>query len=122
VPDTTHAVVVYDGDCGICEKCAELMRKWAPQLNVQSHYEYGLQEIDAVLFVSGGTQFSGAPAVSKILRSCRSHFLRLIGHIMRLYVVRTIAALVYSLVARNRARISRLLGLNACGIPNQRNS
>jgi predicted DCC family thiol-disulfide oxidoreductase YuxK len=98
------------------------MRRWAPQLEVQSHYDYGLQEIDAVLFVSGDGKFSGAPAVSKILRSCRSRFLRLIGQVMRLYVFRSIAALVYSLVARNRARISRLFGLNACGIPNQRSS
>lgn len=122
MPEATHAVVVYDGDCGICEKCAELMRKWAPQLDVQSHYEYGLQEINAVLFVVGDTQFSGAPAVSQILRSCRSRFLRISGFVMRLYVIRTVAALVYSLVARNRARISRLFGLNACGIPTQRNS
>ena len=122
MPKTTHAVVVYDGDCGICEKCAVLMRKWAPQLDVQSHYEYGLQEINAVLFVSGDTQFSGAPAVSRILRLCRSRFLQVIGHVMRFYGVRTIAAVIYSLVARNRARISRLFGLNACGIPTQRDS
>lgn len=115
-------MVVYDGDCGICEKCAVLMRRWAPQLNVQSHYEYGLHEINAVLFISDGTQLSGAPAVSRILRVCRSRSLQLIGHVMRFYGVRTIAAVVYSLVARNRARISRLFGLNACGIPTQRNS
>lgn len=98
------------------------MRRWAPQLEVQSHYDYGLKEISAVLYMSGDTQLSGAPAVSRILRSCRSRLLRLIGYVMRLYIIRTIAALVYSLVARNRARISRLFGLNACGIPDQRSS
>jgi predicted DCC family thiol-disulfide oxidoreductase YuxK len=121
-PKQQHAIVVYDGDCGICEKCAVWIRRRAPQVEVKSHFDHGLQHIDAVLFESQGQQFSGAPAVSKILLSCKSRLLRFIGHFMRLYVIRNIAAIVYSLVARNRARISRMFGLTACGIPTQRDS
>jgi hypothetical protein len=53
------------------------------------------------------------------LKSADSGVYRVIGVVIGLPGVRSIAQIVYSLVARNRRHISRLLGMNACGLPQQ---
>jgi predicted DCC family thiol-disulfide oxidoreductase YuxK len=112
-------VVVYDGDCGICEASARWIIAHIPSVDVVSHHQYGLAHIGSVWFVSDAGRLEGAMAVSAILKSANSGTYRAIGVVMGLPVVRSIAAVVYSLVARNRRHISRLLGMNACGLPQQ---
>ena len=112
-------VVVYDGDCGICEASARWIIAHIPSVDVVSHHQYGLAHIGSVWFVSDAGRFEGAMAVSAILKSANSGTYRAIGVVIGLPVVRSIAAVVYSLVARNRRHISRLLGMNACGLPQQ---
>jgi hypothetical protein len=112
-------VVVYDGDCGICEASARWIIAHIPSIDVVSHHQYGLAHIGSVWFVSGAGRLEGAMAVSAILKSANSGTYRAIGVVIGLPVVRSIAAVVYSLVARNRRHISRLLGMNACGLPQQ---
>lgn len=112
----TSDVVVYDGDCGICEASARWITSHVPGLRVISHHAHGLEHIDAVLLVSSGGNFEGAVAVAAILGRARSRFLRIIGVLMGLPVIRTLAGVVYGLVARNRRRLSRMLGLRACAI------
>ena len=110
-------VVVYDGDCGICEASARWIIAHIPSIDVVSHHQYGLTYIGSVWFVSDAGRLEGAMAVSAILKSANSGTYRAIGVVIGLPVVRSIAAVVYSLVARNRRHISRLLGMNACGLP-----
>jgi predicted DCC family thiol-disulfide oxidoreductase YuxK len=112
-------VVVYDGDCGICEASARWIIAHIPSVDVVSHHQYGLAHIGSVWFVSDAGRLEGAMAVSAILKSANSGTYRAIGVVIGLPVVRSIAAVVYSLVARNRRHISRLLGMNACGLPQQ---
>lgn len=112
-------VVVYDGDCGICEASARWIIAHIPSVDVVSHHQYGLAHIGSVWFVSDAGRLEGAMAVSAILKSANSGAYRAIGVVIGLPGVRSIAAVVYSLVARNRRHISRLLGMNACGLPQQ---
>jgi len=110
-------VVVYDGDCGICEASAGWITGHIPNVDVVSHHQYGLTHIGAVWFVTDAGRLEGAVAVSAILQLADSWMYRTLGVIIGLPGVRFIAGLVYSLVARNRKHISRLLGMNACGLP-----
>ena len=114
-----NPVVVYDGDCGICEASARWIIAHVPSIDVVSPHQYGLAHIGSVWFVSDAGRLEGAMAVSAILKSANSGTYRAIGVVIGLPVVRSIAAVVYSLVARNRRHISRLLGMNACGLPQQ---
>jgi len=110
-------VVVYDGDCGICEASAGWIIDHIPGIEVVSHYQYGLSHIGAVWYVTDAGRLEGAVAVSAILKMAHSRVYRAIGLIIGLPGIIFIAGLVYSLVARNRRHISRLLGMNACGLP-----
>lgn len=109
-------VVVYDGDCGICEASGRWITAHVPNVAVVSHHQYGLDQIDAVWFVTGARRFEGAPAIAQILRRAESRVLRGAGFVIGLPLVRTVAAVVYLLVARNRRRLSVMLGMRACGI------
>lgn len=108
--------VVYDGDCGICEASANWITARVPGVRVISHRAHGLDRIDAVMFVSSDGTLEGSVAVAAILRHARSRFVRAIGMVMGLPVIRTVASLVYGVIARNRRRLSRLLGLRACAV------
>ena len=110
-------VVVYDGDCGICEASARWIIVHVPSVEVVSHHQYGLTHIGSVWFVTDSGRLEGATAVSAILKLADSGVYRAMGVVIGLPGVRSIAKVVYSLVARNRRHISRLLGMNACGLP-----
>ena len=110
-------VVVYDGDCGICEASARWILDHIPSVDVVSHHQYGLTHIGSVWFVTGSGRLEGAAAVSAILKSADPRAYRAIGIFIGLPGVLFIAGLVYSLFARNRRHISRLFGMNACGLP-----
>ncbi|MSO15216.1 MAG: hypothetical protein CK521_07175 [Acidimicrobium sp.] len=110
-------VVVYDGDCGICEASGRWIIAHIPAVDVVSHHQYGLTHIGAVWYVTDTGRLEGAVAVSAILQLANSRVYRAIGVVIGLPGVRLIAGLVYALVARNRRHISRLLGMNACGLP-----
>lgn len=113
----TKPVVVYDGDCGICEASAKWVTTNVPSVGVVSHHQHGLASIDSVWFVTEDIRLEGAPAVSAILRAADSRFIRALGVTIGLPGVLFISKLIYSLVARNRRRISQILGMNACGLP-----
>jgi predicted DCC family thiol-disulfide oxidoreductase YuxK len=112
-------VVVYDGDCGICEASARWILTHVTSVDVVSHHQYGLTHIGSVWFVTANGRLEGAAAVSAILKSADARAYRTIGVLIGLPGVLFIAGLVYSLVARNRRHISRLLGMNACGLPSR---
>ena len=112
-----QSVVVYDGDCGICEASAGWIVDHVPTVDVVSHHQYGLTHIGSVWFVTDNGRLEGATAISAILKLANARIYRAIGVVIGLPGVHFIAGLVYALVARNRRHISRLLGMNACGLP-----
>lgn len=118
----TNAVLVYDGDCGMCEKCAGWIRAHMTHVQVVSHHVHGVKDLSAVLLVEGDAHHEGADAIARMLITSPLRRYALIGHIMNTVGIRSIARVVYSLVARNRSRISRMLGLTACAVDGQRTS
>ena len=110
-------VLVYDGDCGLCERSADMARRRAHGLTVRDHRTHGLDAIDAVIYLADGREYAGAPAVARLLADFDGRAWRLLGRFISLPLVRTVAAGVYFAVARNRRRLSRLFGLRACGLP-----
>lgn len=113
----SQSIVVYDGDCGICEASAQWIKRHVPVLRVVSHYEYGLEHIYSVWLVTSTGRREGAAAVAEILRISDVPVMRVLGRIISLPIVRTLAAGVYWVIARNRRYLSKLFGLKACGIP-----
>jgi predicted DCC family thiol-disulfide oxidoreductase YuxK len=110
-------VVVYDGDCGICEASAGFIRRHIPNVDVMSHREYGVSYLSSVWFVTFSGRFEGSVAVAKILRVSDKRVLRIAGGFLSLPVIRLIARVVYFFVAKNRRTISKMLRLKACAVP-----
>ncbi len=110
-------VVVYDGDCGICEWSAHWIRRNVPNVSVQSHVEYGVSYLPSVWFVTWAGRLEGADAVASILKRSSVRVARVAGTVIGLPVVRIVARGVYFVIARNRRHISRMLGLKACSLP-----
>lgn len=111
------AIVVYDGDCGICEASASWIIRHIPNVEVQSHRQYGVNELSSVWFIDNGHKTTGAQAVARILMRADAWYLRFAGRLLTFIGIRQVAACVYWLVARNRRRISRMFGLKSCGLP-----
>jgi len=112
-------VVVYDGDCGICEWSAGWITRNVPGVDVVSHQQYGVAHLSSVWFVTWAGRFEGAAAVSEILKRSRLKSSRLIGSFIGLPMIRTLASVVYFVIAKNRRTISRLFGLRACSLPSK---
>lgn len=113
----TADVVVYDGDCGICEWSATWIKKNVPNVDVVSHREYGVSYLPSVWFITWSGRYEGAGAVSEILKRSNSKPFRVFGLFIGLPVVKTVASGVYFVIAKNRRTISRLFGLRACSLP-----
>lgn len=111
------SILVYDGDCGLCERAADVARRRAPGVTVRDHRTHGLDAIDAVIYVRGDRTLTGAPAIASLLRDFTGRGWRALGTVLGLPVVRIVAAGAYWVIARNRRRLSRILGLRACGLP-----
>ncbi|MCY4104807.1 MAG: DCC1-like thiol-disulfide oxidoreductase family protein [bacterium] len=112
-------VLVYDGDCGFCQRCADWI---APRLVVDAAVvasqraplaALGLnpeQAADAAWWIDGdGTQHRGHLAITAALGACGGSWARL-GRTLTWPGISLLAAGVYELVARNRHR----LGCKSC--------
>lgn len=113
----SNAVVVYDGDCGICEASSRWILRHVDSVSVLSHREYGLEHLGSVWLVSDRGRLEGARAVAALLKMARGKLLNVVGVVIDLPVVRTLAAGVYYLIARNRRHLSRLFRMKACAVP-----
>jgi len=114
------ATCIFDGDCGFCSRCVS----WASRRSDVTFEPfqradltaYGITEeaaATAVHFVQAdGHVVRGAAAVAAVLRECRGGW-PLLGMLMRLPGIRSIAEVAYRLIARNR---HRLPGPAACAI------
>jgi predicted DCC family thiol-disulfide oxidoreductase YuxK len=117
----SDGVVVYDGDCGVCQASARWIERQIPSLSVQSHYEYGVEELGSVWLVTDSYSYEGAHAVAHILMLSTRKWMRVFGRMLNAPVVRLVASGVYRVIARNRRHISRALGMNACAVASQKN-
>lgn len=112
----TAPELVFDGDCGICTVSAAWVDRNCPGVTTVSHHERGMTTIDKVIWIDGAERREGARAVAAVLRRARRRRHRALGTLVGLPPVRPVAEVVYLLVARNRSRISRIVGAKACGV------
>ena len=95
--------LLYDGDCRFCtDSIGWLRRRFDPAAETQP-----AEDLDAVTWVDGDLRSSGADAVAAWLRTSRR--LRPLVRLIPLGL--PLGRRLYPVVARNRARLSRLTGL-----------
>ena len=117
--------LLFDGDCGICTRSAEIARKMDERFIIEPYQIF--PEIELKIFgityakcaksvqviTRKGRVYSGAFAVNYFLWQ-RSHWPLLVGLIYAVPVLLLIEVIGYRLVEKNRHRLSRWLGLKAC--------
>lgn len=105
--------LLYDPDCGFCTRCAGLLQRWRLGCTVLPMDDgllarHGVDPARAareIPFVDGdGGVLHGSAAIAAALRTGPLPA-RLAGRMLQLPVVRSVAAVVYRVVARNRHRL-----------------
>ena len=118
-------MLIYDGDCGFCQRTLDAMKKrlatWprtAPyqRLNLDQHGVRSQDAARAMLWVEPGMPpLVGAAAFARLFREQPQLRWRALGRMMALPGMSHFAAIVYRTVARHRHRL--LSGTSACGRP-----
>ena len=113
-------VLVYDGDCAFCTRCARVLERIGPDAEIVALQFTDLAELgitdeqatDAVQWVQiDGTVRSGHEAIAAMLNTA-GRIWRIIGRMVLVPGISWMAARVYRLVARNRYRLPG--GTSAC--------
>lgn len=120
---TGDLVVHFDDDCGFCSACVRLLARisdasvrYQPARLLDDPVLARLSEV-AIIVTGAQGAASGVDGVAAVLGRCGPAG-RLAGALLRLPGLHLVAGVVYALVARNRQRISRRLGLKAaCDLP-----
>jgi predicted DCC family thiol-disulfide oxidoreductase YuxK len=118
------STLVFDGDCGICQASVDLLARLGCAATPVPSWEWVRTHPDdddrcrsSVLLVRpDGTTLVEERAVAGVLRECRRPGPWLAA-VVELPGVRVLARHVYRFVAAHRGRISRLVGRDACAIP-----
>ncbi|HEX5928451.1 MAG TPA: DUF393 domain-containing protein [Solirubrobacterales bacterium] len=120
-------VLLYDGDCAFCTRCAGLLERIGPAAEIVPWQFADLDELgvteaqasEAVQLVAvDGAVRAGHEAIAAVLLSA-GRFWRAIGRVLLLPGLSAVAAMVYRLVADNRYRLPG--GTPACALdPAQR--
>jgi predicted DCC family thiol-disulfide oxidoreductase YuxK len=106
-------VLVYDGDCAFCTKCARVLERIGPDAEIVAWQFTDLAELgvteeqatDAVQWVQiDGTVRSGHEAMAAMLKTA-GRIWKIIGRMILLPGISWMAAKVYRLVAENRYRL-----------------
>jgi len=106
-------VLVYDGDCAFCTKCARVLERIGPDAEIVAWQFTDLAELgvteeqatDAVQWVQiDGTVSSGHEAIAAMLKTA-GRIWKIIGRMILLPGISWMAAKVYRLVAENRYRL-----------------
>jgi predicted DCC family thiol-disulfide oxidoreductase YuxK len=117
-----QSIVIYDGDCGICEKCRTLIERldWFSRLQCLPLQEMALYsrfpllkyedcQRELKLIEEASPIIGGADAVIKI---CLKLPLMIpVGALFSLPLFKQVARWLYPIVASNRYRISSTCGL-----------
>ena len=121
--DADRPLLIFDGDCGFCTTSARTGQRWLGLEHVEPWQFLDLDTLpvteadclQAVQWVAvDGTVASAHEAVIAALRHAGGRW-AVLGRLMALPGVRSIAAVVYRLVARYRYRMPG--GTPACRLP-----
>lgn len=109
--------VIYDGECGLCRRSVERLRRWdtTDRLRLLPFQAPGVMDrypdIDEAefrkavqLIAPDGRRWSGADAVEKALEQTRA---RPLAWLFKLPFARPIARRGYRWIARNRSKLAR---------------
>jgi predicted DCC family thiol-disulfide oxidoreductase YuxK len=107
--------LVYDGECGFCQRWARwLGRRVDPgttfvafqDLDDLSRYGLVRAEVERASYwiEPDGRRFGGNRSIAKVLQRARGGW-RVVGLVVDLPVLRSVAALAYRGIARNRHRL-----------------
>ena len=128
-----QALMLFDGDCGICSKLAgwaaaqDAKRSGGPRFRVEPYFEFSESDLaphgltweecthSVQLIELDGRVHSGAFAVNRFLWT-RPWFKPLIALVYIAFPLLLLEMAGYYIVARNRHRISAALGMNECKI------
>ncbi len=108
-------MLVYDGDCGFCTRCARWVATRARDVEVVPWQALDLRAVglseqqvrNAAYWLDDGTTDHGEGAIARSLMACGRGY-AVIGRALLLPGVRRVAGLGYRFVARHRGRLSRL--------------
>jgi predicted DCC family thiol-disulfide oxidoreductase YuxK len=116
--------LVYDGDCGFCQRCVDFghdhlsvmpkVSRWQ-DLDLEAH-GLTLDEVTTSIQLMGpnGLRASGARAVAVMLAVQPGIWWRTAGRVMLVPPVSSLAEAVYRVIARNRHRLPGSTG--ACSV------
>jgi predicted DCC family thiol-disulfide oxidoreductase YuxK len=120
-------ILVFDGDCGFCRKCVDLLARLSARVHACAYQQldhdaaarelarrYGLADSDfsqAAFLLDSSRSFRGHLAFNEILRRSGGPWRRL-AQILSWPPIDWIEARIYVFVAHNRSPISRLIGTN----------
>lgn len=106
-------MLVYDGDCAFCTKCAQVVERIGPDAEIVAWQltdlaELGITRVQAAGALQwvevDGTVRSGHEAIASML-STAGRTWRIIGRAILLPGISWMAAKVYRLIAENRHRL-----------------
>ncbi len=122
-----NIIVIYDSDCGICSKSVEFITKndkfsqfesipyfMAKQL-METYFINPSNESFTVTLIFNENVYIKSKAVLLILEILFPKF-KIIFKILYSKFLLKFSDFIYDLIAANRAKISKILGLNACKI------
>ncbi len=123
---STAPVVLYDGDCGVCQRVADRLstrhgddvavwRPWQAETALPAGLTRARLEREIVMIGPGGELVGGHRVFAHVLR--RTPGWRALGLLIALPGPGLVARLVYRLFAARRRWLSLRLGLNACRLP-----
>lgn len=119
-------LVLFDGDCGICNKSAEFIKKKNPDIDVKPSQIVNLKEINSILtqeivlqsvvFVDkDSVMYLKSKAIFEIMKRMGGLY-KIMGFVLSNTLIVFLSNPIYNVIAKNRAKISKFLGLNACKI------
>lgn len=123
-------LLLWDGDCGFCARCAEWLQvqdrnslfEIAPHQSKseiflgQYNLDYSKCREEIKLITFEGSVLGGAEAINFVLEKYFPWSL-IIRIIKRLPVLLSVEQMLYRLIARNRTVLSKWLGVKACTRP-----
>jgi predicted DCC family thiol-disulfide oxidoreductase YuxK len=110
------AMLVYDGDCDFCTRCARWLDARAHEVEVVPWQALDLAEVGlteeqvraAAYWLEGTAVVGGERAVARSLVACGRGY-AVLGRAVLLPGVRRVAGVGYRFVARHRSRLSAVL-------------
>ena len=124
-------ILIFDGDCGICIFTAEFIKKRVHKYsleikpyqildlkNIHSDLDEDMTSKSVYFYKNNKKQiYSKSKAVFLALKKMNGLY-KIMGYLLDNPLFVFIFNPIYNIVARNRTKISKMFGLNACNISN----